>query len=513
MSDALHAGASQRLGSASAEHYDELPYPNLVHGRSHPRTTGAMAVLYGLDAPPVESARVLDLGTAAGANLIAMAAELPKARFVGVDVSPRQIEAGRQMARDLGLDNLNLVCASFEELPEVEALGGPFDYVICHGVFSWVPPALRQVILDLVARVLSPRGVAYISYNTYPGWHFGNIVRELMLRETNPQMPALERVLAARRALEKHVEASEDKSLRRALLVAERELLSDHTDSYLFHEYLTPEHHPLWFSDFVAAAAEAGLSYVTDALPGIVLGATQAANLAEVLRDVHDPIAVQSAIDQHLNNRFRRSLLVRAGANPGLTLSPATLSRLHVRIPRDHFLVRDGGRRPADAEGPDADFGEMRVKNRRGALVPLAPPMVPVLERLRTASPGTIAWSELVDFADADARFVSGSLVGLVFGEVLEVSLTPVTCATHLPERPNVPALNRYQARHGDPIASRLFASEGVGDVGAAILALCDGTRSPGEIRDAVVVARGVTPERVEQLMRVFVERGIFLAE
>jgi len=205
-----------------ADRYDDLPYPNLVHGRSHPRATGAMAVLYGLDAPPLEGARVLDLGTAAGANLIAMAAELPAARFVGVDVSPRQIEAGREMVRDLGLDNVSLVCASFDELGDVAALGAPFDYVICHGVFSWVRPELQQVILELVARVLGPRGVAYVSYNTYPGWHFGNIVRELMLRETDPDASPLERVLAARRALERHVEASEDKSLRRALLVAER---------------------------------------------------------------------------------------------------------------------------------------------------------------------------------------------------------------------------------------------------------------------------------------------------
>lgn len=480
-----------------AQRYDEVPYPNLVHGRSHPRTTGAIAALFSLSPPPVESARILDLGCAAGMNILAMAADLPHATFVGVDISGAQIKSARTMARELGLDNVTFRCASFTDLGDLPDQS--FDYVICHGVFSWVAPWLRDVILSETSRLLSENGLAYLSYNTYPGWHFGNVVRELMLRDMDVNTPPLERVLAARLALDRHLAASEDRSLRRALLTAEREHLIDHSDSYLFHEYLTPEHHPLWFKDFAALLPPHGLIHVADALPGLALPSTQDARIAHLIEPLtptekNDPVVQQQAIDDHLNNRFRRSILARSHLQPVLSLDPNRLSRLHLRLPRDHILVTEGGR--------------LSVRDRRGRLIPIqVPAAANALEELRRSSPASVPLAQLCDLAEPTSRAVLGTLVGLIFAEALEATLTPVRCASSLPDNPEVPAINRYQAHRGDPIASRLFVSELVGELGLSLVQRLDGHHTI----DDLVAETGATREQVELHLRTFVERGLLL--
>jgi SAM-dependent methyltransferase len=480
-----------------AQRYDELPYPNLVHGRSHPRTTGAIAALFSLDPPPVETARVLDLGCAAGMNILAMAADLPQATFVGVDISKNQVDLAREMASDLGLTNITFHCDTFQGESLARLPDKSFDYIICHGVYSWVAPPLRSAILEVYSRLLADDGIGYISYNTYPGWHFGNVVRELMLRDMDPGSPALARVLAARKALDRQLDASEDRSLSRALLTAERELLGDHSDSYLFHEYLTPEHHPLWFKDFAGSLA-------AFALPGLVLPSTQDGRIAHLMdalspEDRADPIAQQQAIDDHLNNRFRRSIIARSHHRPALTLDPARLSRLHLRLPRDHLIVTDGA--PS-------------VRDRRGRLIPLQLASARLaLEELRRVSPSSLPLTELVDLTPQPAhseaahaqRALLGTIVGLIFAEALEVTLSPVRCATSLPTHPVVPPLNRYQARRGDPIASRLFVSELVGELGLALVKRLDGHHGVDEL----VADTGATRDEVEQHLRLFVERGL----
>ena len=63
---------------------------------------------------------------------------------------------------------------------EFSAEPGSFDYILCHGVYSWVPAPVQQRIFELCQRLLSPRGIAYISYNTYPGFYRRQPIIEMM---------------------------------------------------------------------------------------------------------------------------------------------------------------------------------------------------------------------------------------------------------------------------------------------------------------------------------------------
>ncbi|MBW8721298.1 MAG: class I SAM-dependent methyltransferase, partial [Polaromonas sp.] len=169
---------SQHLTALLQKSYDEAPYASHPFPQSAPEHLEGIATLFGLTPTPPANARVLELGCASGGNIIPFALRHPQAQVVGIDLSPVQIAQGIERVRQLGITNLTLRPMNLED---VDASLGSFDYIICHGVYSWVPDSVRQAILRICREHLTPRGIAYISYNTYPGWKAREIVREAML--------------------------------------------------------------------------------------------------------------------------------------------------------------------------------------------------------------------------------------------------------------------------------------------------------------------------------------------
>ena len=149
--------------SPTTNSYDEVPYESHPYPQTHPSRLFTIATLFGLSPPPVENARVLELGCAAGGNIIPMAEAFPNATFVGIDLSARQVADGQKTIADAGLTNVTLRHANILDL---EPDSGPLDYILCHGVFSWVPDTVRDKIFSLAAGHLAP-----------PALHMGGTTR------------------------------------------------------------------------------------------------------------------------------------------------------------------------------------------------------------------------------------------------------------------------------------------------------------------------------------------------
>src|SRR5438477_229665 len=147
-------------GSPLERSYDDAPYHVHVWMPSHPDQLASVARLHGLRTAPVEQSRVLEIGCASGANIIPMAEGLPQSQFVGIDFSARQIEAGQAIVASLGLTNIRL---EQQNLTTIGPSFGAFDYIIAHGVYSWVPPDVADSLLQQCAQLLTPNGVAFIS--------------------------------------------------------------------------------------------------------------------------------------------------------------------------------------------------------------------------------------------------------------------------------------------------------------------------------------------------------------
>ena len=158
--------------------YDNVLYPSYTHPQTHPDRLATLATLFGLRPAPVATSRMLELACGQGGNLIPLAVSYPDSHCVGVDLSQRQIDSGQAVIEALGLTNIDLRPQSILDFP-VDS--GPFDYIIAHGVYSWVPEPVRDKILQICRDHLAPQGVAIVSYNTFPGWHQRRMIRDMML--------------------------------------------------------------------------------------------------------------------------------------------------------------------------------------------------------------------------------------------------------------------------------------------------------------------------------------------
>lgn len=291
--------------------YEALPYESLPFPQTHPDTLCAAARLYGMTPAPVAECRVLELGCASGGNLLPMALAYPQARFTGIDLAGGQVRAGQQQVAALGLTNLALhradLCDPALELEE-------YDYILCHGVYSWVPDAVRARILEICHRHLSPQGVAYVSYNTYPGWYGRHMVRDMMRYHTAGITDALEAVAQSRTVLDFMVQGVPDqRSTYHDVLQDEQRTLVGTPESYIFHEHLEENNTPCYFHEFAAAAARAGLQYLVES-EGRVSLAMLRPETAQVLAPLQaDVVRLEQYLDFLSNRSLRQTLLCHGG--------------------------------------------------------------------------------------------------------------------------------------------------------------------------------------------------------
>ena len=403
----LRWGALMSIGQASS--YDELPYSDNCFPDTHPDYLATLGRLYGIDTPEVSTCRVLELGCAGGANLIPMGLELPEARFVGIDLSNRQIDAGRSIVDRLGLRNVELLALSIEEVDE---RFGSFDYIICHGVYSWVPEPIRDKILEVCSTRLNPDGIAYLSYNTYPGWHARGMVREMMAFHVRGTTSAIDRVEKARELLENVVRVLPDPSSSYArILRTEGEFLRGVANSYLYHEHLEETNHPVYFRELVALATAKGLQYLAEArTPGLLDNLpAEARELVESWSE--DRLAAEQYLDFLCNRTFRRSLLCKADRERLDVPSPEVVSSCWVNsnvvpVSADPDVASDAAeefRRPDGAAGLTTNNPQIKaalVAIHEGRHEPLAfvdPPKARIEARLerhprrrRRPSPRTV---------------------------------------------------------------------------------------------------------------------------
>jgi methyltransferase-like protein/trans-aconitate methyltransferase len=296
--------------------YDAVPYESLAFPQSAPGHLAAIAHLLGLDVPDVSTARVLEIGCSSGGNLVPFAAQHPEARAVGIDLSQVHVDQGRQKVTALDLDNLELLQGDIAEI-DLNARA-PFDFVICHGVYSWVPDSVQDAILATTKSLLAPEGIAYISYNTYPGWKAKEIVRDAMLMRGGARGNPAEKLLFARGMIDFLEGVAQPDSVLSKALADFKETASTTQDYYLLHEYLETFNQPCYFLEMLQRAGDQGLGYLAEALPHIMFPAMYGPDVAGPLLEEcgHSQVLVEQYLDFVVNRTFRQTLFVHADRAP-----------------------------------------------------------------------------------------------------------------------------------------------------------------------------------------------------
>jgi hypothetical protein len=187
--------------------------------------------------------------------------------------------------------------------------------VIAHGVYSWVPEAVREGLLVACRRHLAPQGVAYVSYNVLPGGHVRRMLREMLLMHVEEIEEPDRRCAAARDFLAFLAEAYSGPGSRpdAAALAREAERVAGRSDWSLFHDDLSPIFHLCHFRDFVEACEAHDLRFVAEAdyseMSDAGLPAPAREHLARLAGDL---VAREQYLDFVKVRRFRQSLLCRS---------------------------------------------------------------------------------------------------------------------------------------------------------------------------------------------------------
>jgi methyltransferase-like protein/SAM-dependent methyltransferase len=287
--------------------YEVVPYVSKAFSESHPDRLATIAALFGMTPPEVPRARVLEIGCGLGENIIPMAAGLPEGSFLGIDASERQVAEGRATIAAAGLTNVELRPMNLMDAgPDL----GMFDYIVCHGVYSWVAPEVQQKILSLVATNLAPGGVAYVSYNTYPGWHLQCILRDAMVFHIGAEADPREGIRKAREMLDFLVQfPSAPENYYMAMLRDKRAELLRSDDSNLCHDYLEDVNLPVYYHEFLERIAGEGLQAVADAEFSMNACLAPEPVRAALRRVTDDPARQEGYLDFFRGRTFRRTVL------------------------------------------------------------------------------------------------------------------------------------------------------------------------------------------------------------
>ncbi len=466
--------------------YDAIPYESIPITETHVDGLAALGRLFGVSTADPRRCRVLELGCAEGGNLLPMAFYLPDSEFVGIDLSARQVADGRRLVAELALGNITLLHR--DVMDGADDLGR-FDYIIAHGLYSWVPAPVRERLLALCATNLAPDGIAYLSWNALPGWHTRAIMRDMLRHHTREASDARVRLDMAYLFLEEYGAALAAEAGDLApILETEVEYLKQAPPSYLYHEYLTETNEPMLFSDFMTQARGHGLRYVADVDLHTLLPETLGQAAGQVAAEIDEREARIQAMDFMRARRFHRSLLTHA-ATPVYDVPDLAVLRtlaFHADLSSDAEI---------DLRSPAAQPFVTATGSRYAVKHPLAKAAA---MWLTARYPGGVAYTELYQAAagivatHGDAALateedaLAGELLDLLAWGGVRVALDATPRANEPPARPRTHTLARAQLKHGgDCVASVRHTAVHLDEAGAHLLGLLDGQRD----LDALVTA------------------------
>jgi SAM-dependent methyltransferase len=454
--------------------YDASPYLGGTFRESHPDTLRTTAAIAGFAAAPVTDCRVLEIGCAVGGNLLPMAQGLPRSQFIGIDISPRQIEVAADLARQAGLPNVEFRCQSLQNFSPQEGL---FDYIIAHGVYSWIPPEARVSLLRLIGERLAPNGLAYVSYNTLPGWHVKRVIRDLMMLHTRLDAPQPTRVAQARQILQWASQPGpENVSGYKEVLRSSHESLAGQSDWYLLHEELEIFNDAVYFSDFVHALEAYGLRHLSSADAHMEFRQWLPKEAREQAKSFSpDPIAQEQYLDFFEGRAFRKSILCRRETAGSSTSGVDAVPRMYVAGRLIESPVQNA---PAGAVA-------FTFKPSDGSVTLSEPALIAAFRAIGQAWPHAIAFPELCKAAAAEGR-VAALLAHQVFhtykSGFIELWTRPTDFLAKDLERPCLTPFARLQAKAASAIVTLRHESILLEQAAAGILPLMDGTRDRAQL-------------------------------
>ena len=307
------------------DNYDTVIYSGGIFSNTHPDHLYCLGKLYGLNPAAAEKCRVLEIGCAIGSNLLPLAMAFPDSDFVGIDLAPKQIQEAESLKKESGLKNIRFINASITELKEDI---GKFDYVICHGVFSWVPKVVQDAILATCRDNLNEDGMAIISYNTKPGWCHIAPIRDAMYMHGNRFNEPKDKLAQAKAYMKFILEAMPNRTEGVGKMLQDKyDMFMKSKDYYLYHELLEPDNTPLYFTEFMEMAKEHNLQYLSETAPQYMMNNNLSQKFLDIAKQATDRVIIEQMHDFITNRQFRSTILVKEGKKLNMQWTPEAIEK------------------------------------------------------------------------------------------------------------------------------------------------------------------------------------------
>ena len=313
--------------------YKELGYKSYPFPFTTPAYLEAYGTLVGLKPPTAKTARVLELGATYGGNIISQAVHNPEATFIGIELSQDQVEKGNKIISDAKLDNVSLLQGDILNFDE--SLGN-FDYIIAHGFYSWISDEMKDKLLDIISHHLADNGIAYVSYNTYPGWHTMEEVRQLMLFANRgyDELTHKEKVLRGKTVgslVGAQILNYDNLKERNSKFLGALRSVMQKDDYYVGHDHLEPHNDPCYFYQFNDHLKAHNLSYVCDADLTLSMVRTYDESIADKLKKLapNSQADQEQYLDFMLDTTFRKSIICKESAAKDISYDVANPDKVN----------------------------------------------------------------------------------------------------------------------------------------------------------------------------------------
>lgn len=484
--------------------YDAVSYQTVAYTRSHPRWLATLARLFGLNAPDPRQARILELGCGNGGNIIPMAAALPDAQLHGIDLSAEAIALGVRSVNDIGLQNLTLRAG---DILDRSIITGHFDYIIAHGLFSWVPENVQKRILEIMGEHLTEHGVAFISYNTLPGWRIRGLARDagyIVAQSCTSPQEAATKAKEWYSILAQSIRSEDgDNTL---LISQELERQMRLPDWYLLHDTLEENNHPVYFTNLVNRAANYQLQFLTEADLAKGLAHEFHPSVAAYLQKYgEDRLIYEQMLDFLRLRMLRNSLLCRTSnhihrsPDPWALINMSIASSLRCQANVTQLLSSEAITFKSPRNGGAIQTREPHLKAILHYLGTIWPQMCTIQQLLPilAAPPYRLPTPTMEEMLPSLMKIVQ---VGLV-----ETAIYSPPLATSVSTKPRAFSAARALANYNPEVPSLRHESIGLQPLQRTVLKLCNGATSIQEIATSLARPLG----EIEEICRLLTELAL----
>lgn len=471
--------------------YDVIAYPGKIFSQTNPERLAEMAKIFGMSPPDVENCRVLELGCGNGSNLFAQAFVFPSSEFIGIDLSENHIADAKK-----GVAELNLTNIEFRQIDVMDMTVqdfGKFDYITAHGLISWIPDFVRERVFEIYREMLTPNGIGYISYNTYPGGHIRDMARRIMRYHTRNTIDPTEKVQKAMTFLAFLVENSIEKEALQPFLMKELERHFDHDTGDIFHDDLAEFYQPVYFYEFVETLEKHGLQFLSESEIAAISTQIFSPEVRAMIDSLSDIVEREQYLDFVRGRYFRQTLICHQEVVLNRQISPAVL--------RDFYI--SSSLRPLN-ENPNLTEGKVeKFVGRKNAGVEIDHPLTKAaLVHLNKIYGNSVDFDELIANARKileESGFQTGdwekekNILNQIFWQMyfstglIEVNVKRHQISTDAGDKPKINRLAAWQIHSGNALSTLLGTSIRIDDeISHHLIELMDGTRSRTELLESM---------------------------